>query len=85
MKGNGAGTAPFEKKIQAANRENGFDTGNNEFNPKAISNSPIIRVMTLMPVWPNRRTSQGAMRNSPSSTAQKRNRHKKAKQVNALW
>ncbi len=33
--------------------------------PNAISNSPIIRVITLMPVWRKTRTSHGAMRNNP--------------------
>ncbi len=37
--------------------------------PRAISNRPIIRVMTLIPVCPSKRTSHGAIRKIPSSRA----------------
>lgn len=33
--------------------------------PRAISNRPIIRVMTLIPVCPSKRTSHGAIRKIP--------------------
>lgn len=54
--------------------------------PKAINSSPIIRVMTLMPVCPNSRTSHGAMRNSPQQhRANSAIATKKPNRLIALW
>lgn len=68
MKGNGAVTDSVctEERYQAS-KPGKIDLMPVTMNsiPKAINSSPIIRVITLIPVWPNRRTNHGAMRNSP--------------------
>ncbi len=39
--------------------------------PSAINNNPMIRVITLIPVCPSKRTSHGAIRNTPQQQSAK--------------
>ncbi len=75
-------TAPFHlKELIKQAGENPLNTSNDKFNPNAISNSPIIRVITLMPVWRKPVPATVPCGTIPSNIKRTNNSHKETKQI----